>query len=120
MLQCRRALKPDGLFLSALWGGNTLQVPADRVWVQNWHSLLDMFASSWRQTLFGRSADEARHPGVPMRLAATPRQSSSTPGWSAGCSMISGALHVSRLSAAAPPAHGCVQGVPEVPTGNYR
>ena len=26
MVQCRRALKPDGLFLSAMWGGNTLQV----------------------------------------------------------------------------------------------
>ena len=26
MVQCRRALKPDGLFLSAMWGGSTLQV----------------------------------------------------------------------------------------------
>ena len=25
MAQCRRALKPDGLFLAALWGGDTLQ-----------------------------------------------------------------------------------------------
>ncbi|KAK9837273.1 hypothetical protein WJX81_002822 [Elliptochloris bilobata] len=25
MVQCRRALKPDGLFLSAMWGGSTLQ-----------------------------------------------------------------------------------------------
>lgn len=24
MAQCRRALKPDGLFLAALWGGDTL------------------------------------------------------------------------------------------------
>lgn len=26
MIQCRQALKPDGLFLSAFWGGDTLQV----------------------------------------------------------------------------------------------
>jgi hypothetical protein len=25
MAQCRRALRPDGLFLAALWGGDTLQ-----------------------------------------------------------------------------------------------
>ena len=25
MTQCRRALKPDGLFLAAMWGGQTLQ-----------------------------------------------------------------------------------------------
>ena len=26
MTQCRKALKPDGLFLANMWGGNTLQV----------------------------------------------------------------------------------------------
>jgi hypothetical protein len=71
MLQCRRALKPDGLFLSALWGGNTLQVRADRD--RAGHSLGDLLTRSWRLRLFSglptrdgvRGCPSARRLGQP-------------------------------------------------------
>ena len=57
MTQARRALKPDGLFLAAMWGGNTLQARLLSVTSkhQTWKPLAPPKGQSVRLSLACRS-----------------------------------------------------------------